>query len=128
MIYVSKSVTGDLGADLDAILAVSVTRNSEVRVTGMLWSDGANFAQVIEGGHDEVGITMDRIRADSRHTDVEVVFDSEVTARKFGGWAMRRADAEMGSTTSTAFLIGLAITERTAAAKRLYEIIIATER
>ncbi len=37
----------------------------------MLWANGENFAQVIEGDPDNVGRTMGRIRADRRHTDID---------------------------------------------------------
>jgi hypothetical protein len=127
IIYTSRPLTkGDL-AELDAIVAESIARNTKAGITGMLWSDGANFAQVIEGGHDEVGATMDRIRADPRHTDIEVVLDRSVVSRQFGNWAMRRADDGEASTPSTTFLLGFALGERTASAKRLYKNIMAFE-
>jgi hypothetical protein len=66
IIYTSRSRTRDDLAELDAIMEVSIARNIEAGITGMLWSDGANFAQVIEGGHDQVGATMSRIRSDPR--------------------------------------------------------------
>ncbi|MBD8620443.1 BLUF domain-containing protein [Sphingomonas sp. CFBP 13728] len=128
IIYTSRPLTEANLAELDAIVAESIARNTKVGITGMLWSDGANFAQVIEGDHDEVGATMDRIRSDPRHTDIEVVLDRAVVSRQFGNWAMRRADDGEASTPSTTFLLGFALGERTASAKRLYEIIIATER
>jgi hypothetical protein len=127
IIYTSRSRTrGDL-AELDAIMEVSIARNIEAGITGMLWSDGANFAQVIEGGHDQVGATMGRIGSDTRHTDIEMVLDRPVLSRQFGNWAMRRADDGEASTPGTTFMLGFALGERTASAKRLCEIIIATE-
>jgi hypothetical protein len=128
IIYTSRSLIEGNLAELDAIVAESIARNSNAGITGMLWSDGANFAQVIEGGHDEVGATMGRIRVDPRHTDIEMVLDRAVLSCQFGNWAMRRADDGASSTLSTTFLLGFALGERTASAKRLYEIIIATER
>lgn len=128
IIYISKSLTKAGLAELDAIVAASIALNTKTGITGMLWSDGANFVQVIEGGHDEVGAAMDRIRADPRHTDIEVVLDRAVVSRQFGDWAMQRADDGEASTPGTTFLLGFALGERTPSAKRLYEIIIATER
>jgi hypothetical protein len=127
IIYISRSLTGGNLAKLDAIVAESIVWNTTAGITGMLWSDGTNFAQVIEGGHDEVGATMNRIRADPRHTDIEMVLDRPILSRQFGNWAMRRADDGEASTPSTTFLLGFALGERTASAKRLYEIIIAIE-
>ncbi|WP_010188000.1 BLUF domain-containing protein [Sphingomonas sp. PAMC 26605] len=127
IIYTSISLTGTDLAELDAIVTESIASNTKAGITGMLWSNGANFAQVLEGGHDEVGATMDRIRADPRHVDIEVVLDRAVVSRQFGNWAMRRADDGEASTPGTTFLLGFALSERTASAKRLYEIIMAIE-
>ncbi|RZL20316.1 MAG: BLUF domain-containing protein [Sphingomonas sp.] len=127
IIYISRSLTKGGFAELDTIVAASTVSNTKNGITGILWSDGANFAQVIEGGHDEVGATFDRIRADPRHTDIDVVLDRAVVSRQFGAWAMRRADHREASTPGTTFLLGFALGERTPSAKRLYEIIIATE-
>jgi hypothetical protein len=127
IIYTSRSLTEGNLAELDAIVAESIVWNTKAGITGMLWSDNTNFAQVIEGGLDEVGATMDRIRADPRHTDIEIVLDRPILSRQFGNWAMRRADDGEASTPGTTFLLGFALGERTASAKRLYKIIIAAE-
>ena len=93
----------------------------------MLWADGASFAQVIEGGSDEVGSTMDRIRVDRRHTDIEVLLDRAVISRQFGTWSMRRAGDDDASAHGTTFMIGFAMGERTALAKRLYDIVMSSD-
>jgi hypothetical protein len=126
IIYVSRSL---IGADPDEIAAVvmsSIRWNTEVGVTGMLWADGLSFAQVIEGTPDKIGATMDRIRTDRRHTDIEVLFDRNVLSRQFGTWSMRRAGDDEASTHGTAFLMGFMRGERTEAAQRVYEIVLAT--
>jgi hypothetical protein len=64
----------DAGA-LDAIVDRSATLNQSQGITGMLWSDGSSFAQVLEGEYPAVAGTMNRIRVDRRHTEVEVVLD-----------------------------------------------------
>ncbi|WP_277983921.1 BLUF domain-containing protein [Sphingomonas faeni] len=81
VIYISRSL---IGADPDGIAAIvssSVQWNSQADVTGMLWADGQSFAQVIEGSHDAVGQTMDRIRVDQRHTDIDVLLDRPVLSK-----------------------------------------------
>jgi hypothetical protein len=55
IIYTSRSLIEGNLAELDAIMAESTAWNTTAGITGMLWSDGANFAQVIEGAHTEVG-------------------------------------------------------------------------
>jgi hypothetical protein len=113
VIYISRSL---IGADPDGIAAIvssSVRWNAKVDVTGMLWADGQSFAQVIEGDDDAVGQTMDRIRS--------------VRSRQFGSWSMRRAGADEASAQGTAFIIGFAMGQRTASAKRLYQIVLASD-
>jgi hypothetical protein len=127
VVYISRSL---IGADPDgvaAILSSSIRRNAEVAVTGMLWVGSNDFAQVIEGDPDNVGRTMDRIRADRRHTDIEVLLDRPVLSRQFGSWSMQRASDDDASAHGTTFMIGFALGERTASAKRLYEIVVASD-
>jgi hypothetical protein len=125
IIYTSRSL---IGADPDGIAAIvssSIRWNTEVGVTGMLWADGSSFAQVIEGTPDKVGATLDRIRTDRRHTDIEMLLDRVVLSRQFGSWSMQLAGDDEASTHGTAFLMGFARGERPEAARRLYEIILA---
>ena len=112
---------------VDEIVAVSVVRNGDAGVTGMLWFDGANFAQALEGDPDEVGKTLDRIRSDPRHDNIDIVFDRLVTSRLFGDWSMKCPDDDAPSTDSTGYLIGFALNQRTESAQRLYEIVAASD-
>jgi hypothetical protein len=123
IIYISKSLIGGDHEGIDAIVSSSIRRNGEAGVTGMLWADGENFAQVIEGEHDQVGMTMDRICADRRHTAVELILDRMITTRQFGSWSMRRGSDDDEAAMGTAFIIGFAIGKRTVSARRLYDIV-----
>jgi hypothetical protein len=96
IIYISRSLIGADPEEIAAIVLSSIRWNAEVAVTGMLWADGKSFAQVIEGGADEIGLTMDRIRTDRRHTDIEVLLDRAIVSRQFGAWSMRRAGDDRG--------------------------------
>ena len=126
MIYVSKATIGDDVAQLDAIVVESVARNTSVGVTGMLWFDGTRFAQVLEGDHDPIGSTMDRIARDRRHRNVEIILDRPIAHRMFATWAMMRADDSESATLSTSFLVGFARSLHTEAGRRLYEIALAS--
>ena len=127
VIYISKSKVGSDPAELDAIVTRSSSLNDAAGITGMLWSNDTCFAQVLEGEHDAVGAAMDRIRADARHSDVDVVFDRAITRRLFGKWAMIRADGRSDTMAGTAFLVGFAMGERTVSAQQLYDIIVSSE-
>jgi hypothetical protein len=82
IIYVSRSLIVGNPREIDAIVAASIAWNNTAGVTGMLWFDGASFAQVVEGDPDHVGLTMERIRSDPRHTDIEVLLDRSVLSRQ----------------------------------------------
>lgn len=84
MIYISRSKVGSDPVELDAIVTRSSALNEAAGVTGMLWSNDAYFAQVLEGEHSAVGETMERICADPRHFDVDIVFDRPIIRRLFG--------------------------------------------
>jgi hypothetical protein len=120
LIYISRSLT-DAG-EIGSIMSASVVRNEHVGITGMLWAGDGCFAQVLEGDAEQIEATMDRIRADHRHTDIDVLLDREVMTRQFGDWSMRYAD----DGEATAFMIGFALGQRTAGTQRLYEIIVAS--
>jgi hypothetical protein len=126
IIYVSRSLIGSDTRGLDAILSSSIRWNTEVQVTGMLWANGTNFAQVLEGHPDKIGLTMDRIRSDHRHADIDVLLDREVRGRQFGNWSMWRAGDDNASANGTAFIVGFALGERSASARRLHEIALAS--
>lgn len=127
VIYTSVSLVGTDPAALEAILSVSADRNGRTGITGMLWSDGEHFAQVLEGEPDFVGATMDRILADHRHRDIDIVLDRSVRVRLFGQWSMVLADGREECTAGTIFLTGYALGARGASAKRLYDVVSASE-
>lgn len=87
-IYVSRERPGLTAADLQAILATSVRCNDEAGLTGFLLHGHGLFLQVLEGPAEAVQATLQRILADPRHTDVDVLQDAEREEREFGRWTM----------------------------------------
>lgn len=89
IIYASER-TGDGSAaeELRRILEQSRHNNALDGVTGLLWSDGRRFMQVLEGPEDSVGPTYSRIAADPRHRDVALLSDRSLDEREFGYWSM----------------------------------------
>lgn len=88
VLYVSRSATPARDTPLRDILEQSRHNNAIDGVTGLLWSDGDRFAQVIEGDERAIGDTMVRIRADPRHRELVVLHDRIVHERQFGDWTM----------------------------------------
>lgn len=89
IMYVSKSTAPADRLTLNAILQHSRHNNALDGITGLLWSDGERFAQIIEGDAQAIGETMERIRADSRHHDIVVLRDGPISERQFGDWSMQ---------------------------------------
>jgi hypothetical protein len=99
LVYVS-SATGTLSfRDREAILAASQRNNSAADITGLLYSDGKRFLQVLEGPEEAVQTTYDRIKGDTRHNAVVILSRRDIQSREFGNWAMAArspgADPEM---------------------------------
>lgn len=93
ILYVSSStVTGDK-ADLVGILEQSRHNNAIDGITGLLWSDGRRFLQVIEGPTASIDSTFERILNDHRHHGLSLQHNISIRDRQFGGWTMahRRA-------------------------------------
>lgn len=74
--------------DLHGILEQSRHNNALDGITGLLWSDGRRYVQVLEGPEESVGPTFDRIGRDPRHHSIEVLTDRRVDGREFGYWSM----------------------------------------
>ncbi len=88
ILYVSSSTIPGDKADLVGILEQSRHNNAIDTVTGLLWSDGQRFMQVIEGPAASIESTFARIVKDDRHYDLIVEHDVRITERQFGGWTM----------------------------------------
>ncbi|WP_242182521.1 BLUF domain-containing protein [Sphingomonas sp. CARO-RG-8B-R24-01] len=93
ILYVSVSTVPGDGADLAGILEQSRHNNALDGITGLLWSDGMHFLQVIEGSPEGVTAAFARIRADGRHHHLRLLRDCMIPLREFGSWTMvhRRA-------------------------------------
>jgi hypothetical protein len=95
IVYISTA-RGD--ADIPNILKVSQRNNRRDGITGLLFSDGTRFLQVLEGEEDRVGAAVARISADPRHRALVTLSRRTIAAREFGHWAMaERSPGELGS-------------------------------
>lgn len=94
LLYVSRAAPAGATVALDPIYEVSRHNNALDGVTGLLFSDGRRFVQVLEGSDVAIDATMTRIRADQRHDHLVVLRDGVVAEREFGGWSM--ADRRRG--------------------------------
>lgn len=88
LVYVSRATGQDTRFDHLAILGQSNANNGLNGVTGVLWTDGQRYLQVLEGTPEGVGEVFAQIARDRRHEDVRVLSDTDVPQRQFGGWTM----------------------------------------
>ncbi len=88
LLYASRAVPAVDQEELAAILRKSKAHNATIGVTGVLCFSGGIFLQVLEGGRSAVNRLYNRIAADPRHTQVELLAFEEIAERRFAGWAM----------------------------------------
>ena len=92
LVYTSESRMGPPSQatlqSVDDILAVARERNASVDVTGALLFTEGRFVQVLEGERDKVHEVFDRIGADVRHADVEILSAQYSDRRRFKEWSM----------------------------------------
>ena len=77
---------------LASVFTVALLRNPEKEIGGMLFYDEQTNAivQVLEGPAAAVrDLFYQKIKADPRHTSVKVLWDIDVTQRRFEGFGMR---------------------------------------
>lgn len=95
ILYASVNARSDgQPADVSGILEQSRHNNALDGVTGLLWTDGDRFLQVIEGDDEAIDACYARIRADTRHRAIVTVIERTVERREFGYWAMAHKQAD----------------------------------
>ena len=90
--YVSTSTSPLSQATLDEIGNVSARNNARCNVTGILLTGGDIFLQILEGEVTEVDRTLERIRQDPRHGDLQLIkVENSAATRLFPAWSMQTA-------------------------------------
>ena len=69
-------------------------------ITGLLVFDGVRFLQIVEGSQEAIDSLVDRLRADSRHSAVEVRDERLVDERSFPDWSMELVRVSAGYLTA----------------------------
>lgn len=88
IIYSSKPFGFDVSV-LDDILTISRRRNSQADITGTLICRHDMYLQLIEGPDAAIQATYQRISADDRHLELNLLVSRTVDERMFPKWAMR---------------------------------------
>ena len=92
LVYLSRNnIAGNdsqLQEEISGILEVSRRHNHQAGVTGALMFNTGCFAQVLEGAHDKIQDTFERIQCDPRHCKVSVLAFDQIDERFFSNWDM----------------------------------------
>lgn len=86
--YVSLAVKEMPDDDLKLLLKYARQKNERLGITGMLLYRDGFFMQALEGDEESVDGLFERIRRDTRHRDVLLVYKEPVKARSFPDWTM----------------------------------------
>jgi hypothetical protein len=92
LMYASRAAPAVDQEELVAILRKSKAHNPALGITGVLCFSQGIFLQVLEGGRGAVNRLYNRIAADPRHGDVELLSYAEIGERRFAGWSMGQVD------------------------------------
>lgn len=77
--------------ELSKLVFQAKARNRASGVTGLVVHDQGAFFQWLEGPRQGLEPIIESIRRDTRHGDVEVLFDHDDTPRLFRGWDLKLA-------------------------------------
>ena len=88
LLYISNSLIGYNLKSLNDILIQASYNNTATNLTGILWTDGERFVQVIEGQQLDIDNLLDNLLLDNRHADLQVIEFITTKERSFGNWSM----------------------------------------
>lgn len=94
LVYRSRCVTPLDDSALQQLVDAALKRNQAESVTGLLIYDSGRFLQWLEGPAEGVNRIWQSIRADGRHTDVEILGHMPSTVRCFPDWGMKLGDRD----------------------------------
>lgn len=97
--YKSKAVSEISKENLQDILKTADLHNKERNITGCLLYYNGYFSQILEGNKEDVLYIYDKIVQDSRHENVELLWDGETDKRYFPNWNMSFFSPETQSET-----------------------------
>jgi hypothetical protein len=90
LLYFSNSVIifSEREQRVAEIVRRSVEWNESVGITGALAFTEFHFVQAIEGPSAAIADLIAKLRSDRRHSDLTVIEDVSVEARRFGDWSL----------------------------------------
>lgn len=92
LIYLSKASTDINQSKIEDILSSSREFNAQNNLSGCLIYHNSQFLQLLEGQKEIVISLYEKIIKDNRHTNVKLVYESNITTRSFPEWKMAFID------------------------------------
>ncbi|MEO5734553.1 MAG: BLUF domain-containing protein [Rubrivivax sp.] len=87
LLYVSTAALDGVDAGVAAITRAARLSNARLGITGLLAYDGDTFLQCLEGEQTVLADLLQKLRADPRHRDLEVLaFAPATTTGRHVGW------------------------------------------
>ena len=93
LIYLSKPTVFDWET-ITNILAISRVNNNKTGLTGSLIYRSDLYFQFLEGPPDAVNDTYEKIKLDTRHSEIHKIQEEMTSRRLFASWAMREDAVE----------------------------------
>lgn len=88
VVYLSSATQHFPPEALEEMLVGAREANAKLGITGILIYHDGSFFQVLEGAKDAVVATLDRIKADTRHTGVIMLENRACRRQTFADWSM----------------------------------------
>jgi hypothetical protein len=88
LLYVSRLAPGASPTAAADIARESRQHNARDQITGLLTFDGVNFAQWVEGPPAAIDSLLNRLQADRRHTDLDVICREAAASRRYPAWKL----------------------------------------
>lgn len=88
MLYISRAVGPQTTTVTASILSTAQTHNRQHGISGVLCQGRGLYLQLLEGERSVLNRLYARIVADSRHSNLELLHQSETTQRRYPGWSM----------------------------------------
>jgi hypothetical protein len=85
---ITTNPSGCAKDDCVPILRQAAVRNGLDGITGLLYSQDAEFLQALEGPDDSIADLIASLEADPRHRDLRILLDRQTDEREFGDWMM----------------------------------------
>ncbi|KZN34390.1 BLUF domain-containing protein [Pseudoalteromonas luteoviolacea] len=94
LIYISTVASPLSDEELEELRCQCAATNQLQGISGMLLYDRHHFMQVIEGDKLKVEQLFERIKNDTRHTEVSALICNPIEKRNFRRWAMGLIDLD----------------------------------